>query len=134
MMPLLMAHDLRAEGQQNDMIVLGEKGRAQLVRDRAKYIKETIADTQKVRITFSQVSIFTGGLTFSLSQEAPFVCIACFLGCDNAAFQMARSLIVIPIVITIVIMDDRAHQGWEILLCNHSKTTALRAGWPCMHA
>ena len=59
MMALLMAHDLRAEGQQNDMIVLGEKGKAQLARDRAKYIRETIADTQKVRITFSQVSIFT---------------------------------------------------------------------------
>jgi hypothetical protein len=59
MMPLLMADNFRAEGQQNDMIVLGEKGKAQLARDRAKYIKETIADTQKVRITFSQVSITT---------------------------------------------------------------------------
>ena len=58
-MPLLMAHNFRAEGQQNDMVVLGEKGKAQLARDRAKYIRETIADTQKVRITFSQVSITT---------------------------------------------------------------------------
>ena len=46
---------LHAEGQENDLVVLGEKGRAQLSRDRAKYIRETIADTQKVRITFSQV-------------------------------------------------------------------------------
>ena len=46
---------LRAEGQINDLVVMGEKGRAQLSRDRAKYIRETVADTQKVRITFSQV-------------------------------------------------------------------------------
>lgn len=46
---------MHAEGQQNDLIVLGEKGKAQLVRDRANYIRETVADTQKVRITFSQV-------------------------------------------------------------------------------
>ena len=39
----------------NDLVVMGEKGRAQLSRDRAKYIRETVADTQKVRITFSQV-------------------------------------------------------------------------------
>ena len=44
-----------AEGQQNELIVMGEKGRAQLARDRSSFIKETIADTQKVRITFSQV-------------------------------------------------------------------------------
>ena len=47
------------EGQQNDLIVLGEKGRAQLARDRSSYIKETVADTQKVRITFSQVGLMT---------------------------------------------------------------------------
>lgn len=46
---------LVAEGRQNELIVMGEKGRAQLARDRSSYIKETIADTQKVRITFSQV-------------------------------------------------------------------------------
>lgn len=41
--------------------------------------------------------------------------IACFLGCDKAGFQMARSLI----VITIVILDGRAQQGWKKVLCNH---------------
>ncbi len=45
-----------AEGQQNELVVLGEKGRAQLAYETVPpYIKETIADTQKVRITFSQV-------------------------------------------------------------------------------
>ena len=40
---------MHAEGQENDLVVLGEKGRAQLSRDRAKYIRETVADTQKVQ-------------------------------------------------------------------------------------
>ena len=57
MLTLLMP--VPAEGQQNELVVLGEKGRAQLVRDRASYIKETIADTQKVRITFSQVRLIS---------------------------------------------------------------------------
>ena len=52
---LTLELQLLAEGQQNELVVMGEKGRAQLARDRSSYIKETIADTQKVRITFSQV-------------------------------------------------------------------------------
>jgi F-type H+-transporting ATPase subunit gamma len=46
----------RAEGQKNDLVVIGEKGRAQLQRDQASHIKETIADVGKVRITFAQAS------------------------------------------------------------------------------
>ena len=55
-MLILLMH-VFAEGQENELVVLGEKGRAQLARDRASFIKETIADTQKVRITFSQVRL-----------------------------------------------------------------------------
>jgi hypothetical protein len=36
-------------------VVIGEKGKAQLARDQASHIKETIADVGKLRITFSQV-------------------------------------------------------------------------------
>ncbi len=94
-MPLLTALIRRAEGQQNDMIVLGEKGRAQLSRDRAKYIKETIADTQKVRITFSQVSILAldrcaiapEALTLSLSREAASASEACSVGYHDACLR-----------------------------------------------
>ena len=35
-------------------MVIGEKGRAQLQRDQAAHIKETIADVGKLRITFAQ--------------------------------------------------------------------------------
>jgi F-type H+-transporting ATPase subunit gamma len=43
-----------AEGQESDLVVIGEKGRAQLQRDQASHIKETIADVGKLRITFAQ--------------------------------------------------------------------------------
>lgn len=36
-------------------MVIGEKGRAQLVRDQRAHIAATIADVGKVRITFAQV-------------------------------------------------------------------------------
>jgi len=38
------------------MVVVGEKGKAQLQRDQASHIMQTFADVNKVRITFSQVS------------------------------------------------------------------------------
>lgn len=44
------------EGQHSELVVIGEKGKAQLQRDQASHIKETIADVGKVRITFAQVS------------------------------------------------------------------------------
>ncbi|BDA41901.1 ATP synthase subunit gamma, mitochondrial [Coccomyxa sp. Obi] len=44
------------EGQNSELVVIGEKGKAQLQRDQASHIKETIADVGKVRITFAQVS------------------------------------------------------------------------------
>ena len=44
-----------AEGAQSELVVIGEKGRAQLQRDQASHIAETIADVGKLRITFSQV-------------------------------------------------------------------------------
>lgn len=43
------------EGQNSELVVIGEKGKAQLQRDQASHIKETIADVGKVRITFAQV-------------------------------------------------------------------------------
>ncbi len=36
-------------------MVIGEKGRAQLVRDQREHIAATVADVGKVRITFAQV-------------------------------------------------------------------------------
>jgi F-type H+-transporting ATPase subunit gamma len=45
------------EGKTSGLVVFGEKGRAQLVRDRKDKIIETIADIGKVKITFSQVSL-----------------------------------------------------------------------------
>lgn len=45
----------RAEGQKSELVVIGEKARAQLARDQAPNIKETIADVAKVRITYPQV-------------------------------------------------------------------------------
>lgn len=45
----------RTEGQHSELVVIGEKGKAQLQRDQASHIKESIADVSKVRITFSQV-------------------------------------------------------------------------------
>ena len=41
------------EGEQS-LMILGEKGKAQLQRDQADKIVATIADTQKVRLTFPQ--------------------------------------------------------------------------------
>ena len=43
-----------AEGQESELVVIGEKGRAQLQRDQAAHIVETIADVGKLRITFAQ--------------------------------------------------------------------------------
>jgi F0F1-type ATP synthase gamma subunit len=45
---------LVAEGVQNEIIIVGEKGRSQLVRDQKDKIVGTVADTAKVRITFPQ--------------------------------------------------------------------------------
>ncbi|GAB4815770.1 hypothetical protein N2152v2_002816 [Parachlorella kessleri] len=42
--------------KENQLIVVGEKGRSQLQRDMRNSIIATIADTNKVRITFPQVS------------------------------------------------------------------------------
>ncbi len=43
--------------KENKLVVLGEKGRAQLSRDQKDTILETIADLGKSRYTFSQVRI-----------------------------------------------------------------------------
>lgn len=47
----------RADGadKENKLVVIGEKGRAQLSRDQKDTILETIADLGKSRFTFSQV-------------------------------------------------------------------------------
>ena len=39
------------------MVVIGEKGRAQLVRDRRKSIIATIQEVGKIRMTFTQVDV-----------------------------------------------------------------------------
>lgn len=46
----------KQEDKETGVVVVGEKGRAQLQRDLSEKIKMTIADVAKVRITFSQVS------------------------------------------------------------------------------
>ena len=42
------------EGKEDKLIVIGDKGRAQLTRTHAKEIEEIIQDVGKVRITFAQ--------------------------------------------------------------------------------
>lgn len=51
----LRAGRLAAEGKENQLVVIGEKGRSQLQRDMRDSIAATVADTNKVRITFPQV-------------------------------------------------------------------------------
>ena len=50
---------LPAEGRQSSVVVVGEKARAQLVRDQRTKIVATIQDVNKLRITYAQVG--TGG-------------------------------------------------------------------------
>ena len=50
---------LIAEGRKSDIVVMGEKGRAQLVRLERDRILSTVNDVNKMRITFSQVSCDT---------------------------------------------------------------------------
>ncbi|KAK9810544.1 hypothetical protein WJX72_012548 [[Myrmecia] bisecta] len=47
---------MAGEGKKQGLVVIGEKGRAQLQRDQRKAINATVADLGKVRITFSQAS------------------------------------------------------------------------------
>jgi hypothetical protein len=46
-----------AEGKTSNIVVMGEKGRAQLVRVERNKILATMNDVNKLRITFAQVSI-----------------------------------------------------------------------------
>ena len=48
-----------AEGKKSNIVVMGEKGRAQLVRVERDRILATMNDINKLRITFSQVRICT---------------------------------------------------------------------------
>ena len=48
-----------AEGRHSNVVVVGEKARAQLVRDQRTKILATIQDVNKLRITYAQVG--TGG-------------------------------------------------------------------------
>ena len=99
-----------AEGQQNELIVMGEKGRAQLARDRSSFIKETIADTQKVRITFSQVQLaFT--LSFTLSSTSPR---------KSAEQDTARGEEITACLLW----------GWGMGWCGDTSLLSLRVLWP----
>lgn len=51
--PCLVVH---VEGKKSNVIVMGEKGRAQLVRVERNRILGTMNDVNKMRITFAQVS------------------------------------------------------------------------------
>ncbi len=44
-----------AEGKKSNIVVMGEKGRAQLVRVERNKILGTMNDVNKMRITFAQV-------------------------------------------------------------------------------
>lgn len=44
------------EGKENKLVVMGEKGKAQLQRDMKPDFAATVADTQKARITYAQAS------------------------------------------------------------------------------
>ena len=48
---------LCAEGKKSNIVVMGEKGRAQLVRVERSKILATMNDVNKLRITFAQVSL-----------------------------------------------------------------------------
>ena len=58
MTALLLQHCLvvHAEGKKSNIVVMGEKGRAQLVRVERNKILGTMNDVNKLRITFAQVS------------------------------------------------------------------------------
>lgn len=45
-----------AEGKKSNIVIMGEKGRAQLVRVERDRILGTMNDVNKMRITFAQVS------------------------------------------------------------------------------
>lgn len=49
-----VAMKVAAEGKDNHLVILGEKGRSQLQRDQRDIIYATIADTNKVKLTFPQ--------------------------------------------------------------------------------
>lgn len=51
--PCLVVH---VEGKKSNVVVMGEKGRAQLVRVERNKILSTMNDVNKMRITFAQVS------------------------------------------------------------------------------
>ncbi len=48
-----------AEGKTSNIVVMGEKGRAQLVRVERNKILATMNDVNKLRITFAQVTILS---------------------------------------------------------------------------
>ncbi len=58
-----------AEGKTSNIVVMGEKGRAQLVRVERNKILATMNDVNKLRITFAQVSC--------LSQNKALRCACC---------------------------------------------------------
>lgn len=54
----------------NQLVVLGEKGRSQLQRDMRESIVATVADTNKVRITFPQVCVCGCGESLTIHEFA----------------------------------------------------------------
>ena len=82
---------LLAEGRKSDIVVMGEKGRAQLVRLERDRILSTVNDVNKMRITFSQascnsyqpanisMSCAAGLLYFILMGQCDFIVQACKL-------------------------------------------------------
>jgi F0F1-type ATP synthase gamma subunit len=49
--------DAHPDGKESQLIIIGEKGRAQLVRDRKDSIVATIQEVGKLRMTFAQARI-----------------------------------------------------------------------------
>ena len=66
---------LIAEGRKSDIVVMGEKGRAQLVRLERDRILSTVNDVNKMRITFSQVSCDTTFLKCCVAELLYFILI-----------------------------------------------------------
>lgn len=56
----LMLRELLAEGKNAGLVVLGEKGKAQLQRDRRDKIATTVTELGKYKMTFAQVSPAAG--------------------------------------------------------------------------
>ena len=87
---------LCAEGKKSNIVVMGEKGRAQLVRVERSKILATMNDVNKLRITFAQVSLHrVRPATHLISKIASIACAMLLEKSEEAtALQAAKPILV----------------------------------------